>query len=712
MRLIVMNMEHQMPHVHKEQPHAKCIMCIYKRTSIIQGPAESEAYSIAAGIQQMYTMRQELDKSSMSLRHLQNPKELIQDFNDVILNLVCRDAIEYLYFIDNSETLSQQVLGDIDTYDLVGSYMCSQRLLSSLAAELRKLRPSRERSCRRRLRGECANVETIIEHSNASMLYFVKCARHWLRECYDNDMACQFFGMCIAKKAELFCNRYNVVYNAFSIYSRLVDINLLSGAPYGTVTVGIKTFCKESDVSTILICLAHSKPVAHRLAICSDNSIIARTSVANMRSLLDERQRLLSNYAIYLPFDIDTAIYLRFGSTQIAKLLQKRLQTLSKANVTTNHGSIKFTRLKVSIFFDRGVFCAHMDDAELQDNIQVDALRLELIDIYRNAHWMGLNIFHKDMSLIFPRIIARFGSNGDHSIKVKAASSTISVFTIMLSLNHLLEKASLYVSSLHDDRPKLYAICQTSAEAEMCSKFAIAHEGLRLALSMTHTSVHKYAEYVSTQGNIDLNNYASMSILYYGDLECATCGVLYESLRKDSTSNTTTLLEAYDTWLDCLSVLQDKEYRLPYMSSSLLQKAPVPKTGILRVLFSLCSVIKKDYVICNVPKAQAHKLLERYNAHAGASKYLLSHTHDKTQQDINMLLQVIAHTQTSDNTGSVSDLYELRTEEKILQGISQCLAVTHEQTEPPVELRRTLVTRKRKHGKEKKRSAKKAKTAE
>ena len=680
MRLIVMTIEHQLPHVHSEQRHVKCLTCAYKHTAVMKGEAESEAYRVSAGIQHMYAMRQECDKSNMTPFHLRKHTTMIQSFKDKILHIMCEDANEYLHFIDSSELLSQQLLCAFDASD-TRPVLCASTVINNLVHELNRVYlPKIGIACVRCTIHTYTGNKTTIERSDVHVMCFEQFMRQWLHQYYHNDMACQFFGMRTMQSHEAFAMQYNVAYGAFAVYRRIMDINLLTAAPYGTVTMGVKTFSNVLNAEPA-ICITYSMPSAHRLATQTQDKITTVVSVAKMASLSEHRRRTTTHYAIYLPLDLETAIYLRFSISQIAKTLLERLQVLDQAHVFTKDKMCPFRDIKLSIFFDRGVFNAHIAHIQLSDDMQANELRLELIDIYRNAHWMGLNIFHKDMSLIFPRILAHFTTPRGHEIKMQAARTAMMASNIIESIRILLDNTCQYVEKLQQERPHLYAACHANATATMDSDFALAHESLRLAFSMTHTSVHKYAERTLNCSNLSLYKYACMSILYYGDTECTQCTTLYARLVCEYAHVSNTLKCDYDVVLRRLSQLYSAEYTILCSQSTI-------STQSLFVCDKVRNTVLRFYSALS-DSAKTHFISGRaFNAYCKQDRTKiktdphLTTMEDDTINDSDALLHALLNVQKDVCKHQVPQEYALRDDESIrdylrrMSGQQECIQDT------------------------------------
>ena len=622
MRLIAVTVDHQLPHIHPLTKDTECLMCVHRHTLTMGEAASTEAYRLSAQLQHLPTMRLEFDKSAMTATELRTYASILQERRQQLLQTLSVDASEYLYFIDNSAALSRQLL-DALLMPEVEARLCTQEIFAILASEL-------QRVCMSDISGTSVQCEyglyagktTMIERSDIHSLCFRQFTHDWLHEYYTKGVICQFFLFDSQDTKPWFTVRYNAMYNLPTIYRRIVDINLLLSAPYGTVTVGVKTFCNSSEHSVEpLIYLTHSIPAAYKLAVYRHGKITARVSVANMASLNTERKHMFFNYAIYLPFDIDTAIYLRFGAAQVAHVLLHRLQKLEYI-ILTNKPTRTFRQLKLATFFDRGIFCAHIIDNDMQRHGWANQLRLELIDIYRNAYWMGLNIFHKDASLIFPRIIVRLGSHMDHELKTQRICTPICVSQIIQNIKLLLQQALSYTDQLPSWRKHLYEICKTSAEAAIDSHFAIAHESLRLALSMTHTSVHKYAEYADKCG-VD-SKYVRMAILYSGDTECNQCNKFYSSITPIATDGATVkvLENARSAFTDRIALLSNKTYTLLQSQMPETHSTTSVSGRMMHTLSQMRTILYANATPYKAPIQTLSSTFMRYNAIVQAEKYL------------------------------------------------------------------------------------------
>ena len=703
MRLIAMTIEHQLPYTHHSS--ARCLSCSYRHTSLMHDKPADEVFSISAGIQHMYTMRPACDKSMMPLSQMKKHKYMIETFKEKILHVMCADANEYIYFTENSALLSSQLLNSLNATN-TNANTCTQELFQRLLNELTKKGNADDSKL-------CDFRFAAIEHADIHTFCFENCIHYWFHKYHSDSAICQFFYM-QQSHSEL-KTRYNVMCDVFMVYRRIVDINLLSAAPYGTVTMSVRTFC-SSKALTPLICLAYSTPAAHRLATHENNTIVACVSVAKTESLSDDRKAALSNYAIYLPFDIDAAIYLRFGGAQIARLLQERLQALMKAKIFLQQKQYMFIDINLLIFFDRGVFNAHIVNTEIAKNNDANALRLELVDVYRNAHWMGLSIYHKDASLIFPRITAYLGSQNSYTTKMKSVKNIVNVAEIIADVHSLLYKACAYVEKLQYDREQLYSICQTSVNAAMSSRFAFAHENLRLALSMTHTSTHKYAEYLLYQ-NRDLDyRYVRMTLLYSGDTGCAQCEQLYVQIMKthENVSNAS-FTHGYSVVQSGLQLLTDAQYTKSHMDCDkqlLVTHNITTEDHIMTTMSRLCQVLQTDVSVHYVSRNKLNSIFASENESMNALVYLNDKSyHYDTKKSNDVLLNTLLQVQKDVCKHGTSQWYKLRDNEGIREYINRVLQAQQSKTALHTEQNKgKYIGVKRPHDVEENVEAKKAKT--
>ena len=692
MKLIVMSIEHQLPHMHSAQkaaqsPYTECLVCVHRNTIVMDHRAESEAYNAAAGIQHMYSMRLKCDKATIPVALLQVHAKMMKHFWSDILSLICQDASEYLYFVDNNALLAQQLL-DAFKMPYKDHTMCAQVLFGKIRTEL-----DREKSDPVGL-AETQSICTIydneqsdIERSDIQAVCFQQYMHRWLCEYSAKEVVCQFFGMNpritygynnSANTSSAFDERYNVVRDAFSIYRRIVDINLLTAAPYGTVTMGIKTFCSTIfNEDAMLICLAHSMPSAHRQATYTPYKMTACVSVAKAESLCEQRKELLSNYAIYLPFDIDAAIYLRFGVSRIADILLARIHILEKAVIEVSAETCEYKNMRMFVFFDRGVFCANVAYAKLQESETIEQLRLELIDIYRNVHWMGLNFFYKDASLVFPRITARLSSRKDHAIKLLSTKRSVLVSDILFNLQTVLQNALKYIEKLKGLRSELQQICIANIQAAIGGDFMMAHESIRLALGMTHRSVHKYAEYAQKDAFRVNVKYVRMALMCHGKIECEYCQYLYNTtLYKDNyTTEENTLQQAYTAQLTKLQRLKDCECSLQYNVALESIGNLTTQDKIKRSMFALSKLLKQNMDKYEIHKKTLSDAFQRHNRGI-LERPKMSHIYSRSvAHSANILLGAATEAQMATVTGGISYRRARRSSADIRKALNDILLV-------------------------------------
>ena len=665
-----MAVEHQLSHMHEQQTQvidSECITCVHRNVIVMSGQAETEAYNAAAGIQNIYTMKSEFDKSKMSISQLKRHKKMIQDLWDASWGPVCEDIGEYLYFIDNNVTLAKQLLAAMQTDN--NAVTCASVLFEKLQMELDRsgsvMIGDINTGC---TVGIYAGAHTDVERNDVYIDFFSQYTQRWLCEYNSKNVRCQFFGMNTKHFTESsvaqpeFNNRFNVIRNAFEVYRRIVDINLLSAAPYGTVTMSVRTFCFPMR-DNVLICMSHSAPAAYRLATRTQHGITACVSIANMASLNEYKRTAFANYAIYLPFDIDTAIYLRFCESKMYNTLSERISELRESKISTPYGVHDFIRIRMRIFFDRGIFNAHILDDKFKDSEKANELRLKLIDLYRNIHWMGLNTFYAEASLVFPRIMARLTSRKEHEIK---ADSILPVEDILFEINVVLENAHTYASLLRMLRPGLYKICKANIRSAFNGDFTVAHESVRLALGMTHESVHEYATRVKKKGYA-VGKYVRMAILCSGEVTCDTCARLYVRAIDNHSGYThgsrTLLQRIYDSYASQLSFLLNGEYTLSYTSPFSAVADQSLQAKLNRMMFYLCQELKSDLKINEV---SPQVLLSEFQ-HKNSMCFALS---DKSvcepeSHSTNILLNTMLQAQMGMNTHSIRHIHSRRTKEQV-----------------------------------------------
>ena len=448
-------------------------------------------------------------------------------------------------------------------------------------------------------------------------------------------------------------------YNIFHLCQRVVNINFLPNAPYGPVSIGYASLNLVSDAVTNTLYLKHAKqfdtfltyisPEAHLSVEQAEHSLVAIVSVAKLHSISALRVGRFYNYAIYFPEDIYAAIALRFGESQIVDMLLHRVSLLERKKIyipdrsdvarcaeaapcrdarqaRETHALVKFDTLKIYVFYDQGIFNARFASTQIEGSREAREALQELVDIYRNMHYLGVNTYHCDVSALFPRVTLYFSSNAEyrdfHSGEAIMINSVLTHICLMAkNVQQFCSMQPINVKKLH----KLYTL------NALHSQFCMARENLRLALSMTHSSVHEYIKFIehkSTTGHIDenINRYIQIIILHAGYYSCWTCQLAYsrakerlkthdvDSDRVDSIHNENTvnaLCEQLHTlWkplvvvnaqlsqdatkiLQCLSSLSDKVYEVDINQfktiATLLPKLENCKSISDHILKEICS---------------------------------------------------------------------------------------------------------------------------
>ena len=346
------------------------------------------------------------------------------------------------------------------------------------------------------------------------------------------------------------------LYNTLNICSRVLNINWLQSAPYGPVSIEQFALQISPPIWPVTLHMvsfvSYISPSAYLTAEHAPHGRVATVSVANMDSLPLEKRRMFYNYAIYFPEDLRAAIYLRFKDSQIVQMLSARLERICDKHMPARRNDatardyergaakikcVTFEDLRVRVFFDRGVFNArfHEDSADNEKSVY-DALQ-ELIDIYRNVHWLGVNIFHDDISAVFPRVMARFGYKSEqYNFTIGPLYISVLVHMIKAQIRNII----FFNKDMENAMPQMTQTYTLYTQQALQSKFFMARENLRLALSMTHRSVHEYINFMHHNANAtdDAKKYVCIAILHSGRYGCNICQNAYshvtQSIHTDS----------------------------------------------------------------------------------------------------------------------------------------------------------------------------------
>ena len=567
------------------QTYISDAVCIYKRaTFIYDAEAIQEIFKIAVDMYDIPLLSPKFDKSNCDIQHLHDKKNALQ-FAETVAPAQ-NDYNEYQYWIKHNQQLTQQLIHIIAAIQIQehkgdDEFECltqgeHERNVRTL---IRYLQQKRERlflqntSAKRKhsmqpydiLSKHSVYAEPIILSTSSYQSECAVCIARLLGDCKANALlkdAHMQSGVAVANAINtigLCRNDIMKTYNIFNLCRRIININFLPDAPYGPVSIEYTMLSVATKLLPDRATRYYSKfvtyisPDAYLTVEHAQHSRIAVVSVAQLHSMPFERHCRFYNYAIYFPEDLQAAIYLRFGASQIIPMLLRRLDAIQKipAYITTDTSyqcygdncarkdyhvhqltaktQVSFNDLSVYTFFDKGVFNAIMTESSRDNDHNVyDALQ-ELIDIYRNIHWLGVNLFHHDVSSIFPRITARFGS----SVELLTTDSSAKIEALVTHLRGIIKS----VHNFHSDIVECSNLTQlydSYTQQALQSKFYMARENLRLALSMTHRSVHEYAEFMSRYHYATARQYVCIAILHSGHYECTHCQHAYSKVAQSA----------------------------------------------------------------------------------------------------------------------------------------------------------------------------------
>ena len=356
---------------------------------------------------------------------------------------------------------------------------------------------------------------------------------------------------------------YNLLPNLFKVCRRVCNLNFQTNNLYGPVSLGLKTFIRNNTHKPA-ISLAYVAPHAYTRAVRAiDDSMVAIVSMPYSTKLEARTVNTTFNRAIYLPDDITMATYIRFcDSVGIVRMLLQRLKNLNgqvflkpavgceetqrmtqcPENVVARkedvllqatklrHTVLHFMKCKLVINYDNGLFNARYADNDMYQYSGANDALQDLIDIYRNAHWMGVNIFHNNIPSVFTRVVARFSGEQEFQLQCAMESDgTVLSQSVAQEIESLLQYGASHVAHADEGLINMY---KHSLNAAIKNKYCMFRENLRLAFSMTHASAHKYAEF-ALKHQSSIRRYASIALLHVGDHECAQCAQLYNCLNNN-----------------------------------------------------------------------------------------------------------------------------------------------------------------------------------
>ena len=141
----------------------------------------------------------------------------------------------------------------------------------------------------------------------------------------------------------------------------------------------------------------------------------------------------------------------------------------------------------------------------------------------------GVNIFHDDISAVFPRVMARFGCSSEYHI---TAICEVTIDSLINQVTHLVESIHDLHNMLKKHNALIIDMYDSYAQQALQSKFFMARENLRLALSMTHRSVHEYINFAEHDDSFcdDVRLCMRVAILHSGRYDCTFCQQAYSRL--------------------------------------------------------------------------------------------------------------------------------------------------------------------------------------
>ena len=586
MCILFIENEYVLTHDKADYISAQDTIGIYKRATFIYDEhAMQEMCMASVGANEILLLSAEFDKSECDAHHLKSKCHALR-YAEAMYDSISNHSEYYFWFKssaslaremvrvilktplnDYNESESQQEQATKNNYIIL---ILLQHLRQEHQNIIGEIDREQDHSHKIHVHGDCAftakHCDPLILHADAYKKDYMLCILYLLggneahsQLCVARDNAC---GAVYEDNIHSFNIDYcdiSKLYNVFNICRRVLNINWLQSAPYGPVS--IEQFALQISppiwpafcTRFISRFVSYISPSAYLTAEHAPHGRVATVSVANMDSLLPEKQCMFYNYAIYFPEDLRAAIYLRFKDSQIMQMLSARLERIRSIKsyrndttifngergsiaglIVTNRKQVTFEDLRVRVFFDRGVFNArfHEDSAD-NDQYVCDAL-LELVDIYRNAHWLGVNIFHDDASAVFPRIIARFGCASTEYKRFFDGPLYISV--LIQHIQTHIHGITCFNDDIGNIVPRMAQTYTLYTQQALQSKFFMARENLRLALSMTHRSVHEYINFIGRDDSVadDAKKYVCIAILHSGRYNCILCEQAYARMAQSA----------------------------------------------------------------------------------------------------------------------------------------------------------------------------------
>ena len=540
---------------------SKAIICTYKYICDIgEFDVIYEIFKAAADVHDIVMLAPQCDQSLAVTTDLQS---IYKTFKRAINKSSYDDVrAEYVYFIKHDTKLSKQIVHAMflkvqeneDCVQVLETYLLNK--YESLISKMHIQYNARLRYGKPFVSGR-DTPSVFVRHDY--LCDFNYCIKHMVQEnTHLEDIKLLTQRNTIYDKKAM--QHLSGIYNMFHIYRRCVNINLLPDAPYGTVSMHVYMLCtdkwkkeySEQDLrQRMALFVTYAAPQAYFELEQDYSRDVAAVSVADLESLAQHKRQLFYNYAIYMHNDISAAVYMRFNDTKIADVLYLRLNTLytelsKRSTVSTDskdkHHSVEqedihesLRNVELHVFFHRGVVNMRFQDESLYISEYACNFLIELIDIYRNAHWLGVNIFYEDTPVVFPRVMARLGGYTElrfsmrSCIRIQDVINYLNVFIHKIQDSYKYNKQELVLAEMY----------RKSIHNAMQNQLFMARENLRLTFSMTHNSVHQYFNmvqyykdtFVKDKLTLDtLCRYVMTAILYSGNSECERCQHAYRVL--------------------------------------------------------------------------------------------------------------------------------------------------------------------------------------
>ena len=524
---IIFEVEYQVPHMHSakytQNPSSVCVMCTRKENITINDKGSlEELYSVLFDTQDILCLaqdKQELDADLLQDREIalrlcksmseevelsENVyfvKEASENMTDMIhMPLYESEDEEYCESVsdpeesDASTDSSQTYVLYTENTDIntpVTRILHDDTLTSQDVRAEAYINDSQQHNVQI-YAGKCNEYNVRFKRLSLSVLY-----RH--ADCHLHPY---FFGGVSQDTLCAYEGEYSIMYNIYGLCSRTNKLNVESYAPYGVVRFGTKIFGlgRSAELTENTVMFAYVKPHVYTQLEESENTILARTHIAHKESVAQHKESFF-NYAIYFPNDIDMSLFIRFSNkVGISDLLiqeARMLEGVCNFTVTMSERKVHIGDLRVVIFYDYGMFNAYFVDKQAREDAVAQETIARIVDLHRNVHWLGADIYHNRCLRVFPRVTMRLGSFEEYSNNNFASQNDdgICVRDIVYEATCTLFRVHKYVNdtmptSLQEESMR----CLSSA---LDNPLYMARENLRLSLSLTHYMLHIYAETLS-----------------------------------------------------------------------------------------------------------------------------------------------------------------------------------------------------------------------